>query len=311
MGTVNGSPDYLTVASSFSTSATLADVNYHVQRKVLAFTDDNTMTYGASQGSKSVSVTSTEGAATITIQAAGSGYDGKLKLLSENADSGIELTSGVSQEARLTLNSAGAGDDTDFGKGRGFTLTRSADVARSDVNQNDLSLYYTSPGAGATVTIGAGSSTVTSDTGGTSFDAITAGESITVECNNQRVTRKIVSVNTAAQALEVESAFCAESLNTAPYELGKRTFVVEDNGETFHIGGAFTDEDATDLRTTDLEVKGDFTLSGMMAVKSQTLAAQETIVIESSHVMITAVTGVQSNQVSVADPEDGSTRTAG
>merc|ERR1711988_2017906 len=311
MGTVNGSPDYLTVASSFSTSATLADVNYHVQRKVLAFTDDNTMTYGASQGSKSVSITSTNGAATMTIHAVGSGNDGKLKLLSVHGDTGIEVTSGVSQEARLSLNSAGAGDDADFGKGRGFTLTRSADVARTDANQNDLSLYYTSPGVGATVTIAAGDTTVTSDAGGTSFNGITTGESITVECNNQRVTRKITSIDQAAQTLVVESAFCADPLNTAPYELGKKAFVVENNGETFHIGGTFTDEDANDLRTTDLEVKGDVTMSGMMAMKSQVLNAQETITVESSHVMITAVTGVQSNQVSVADPEDGSTRTAG
>jgi hypothetical protein len=116
--TTNGNPDYLTVASAFSTSASLDDVIYHVQRKVLAFTNDHAMTYGASAGSKSVSVTSTDGAATITIQAAGSGYDGKLKLLSVSADSGIELTSGVSQEARLSLNSAGAGEDADFGKSR-------------------------------------------------------------------------------------------------------------------------------------------------------------------------------------------------
>ena len=211
----------------------------------------------------------------------------------------------------MTLNSAGAGDDTDFGKGRGFTLTRSADVARSDVNQNDLSLYHTSPGVGATVTIAGGSTTVTSDAGGTSFNGITAGESITVECNNQRVTRKITSINTGAQTLVVESSFCADALNTAPYELGKRAFVIENNGETFHIGGAFTDDDANDLRTTDLEVKGDVTISGIMAFKSQTFAAQETITIESSHVIILAVQGSQSNRVSVVAQEDGGARPAG
>ena len=310
--TVNGAPDYLTVASSFSTSAILNDVNYHVQRKVLAFTNDHTMTYGDSAGSKSVSVTSTDGASTITINAAGDGYDSKLKLVSVSADTGIELTSGVSQEARLSLNSAGAGDDTDFGKGRGFTLTRSADVARSDANQNDLSLYYTSPGVGATVNIDAGSTTVNAaDPTGTSFNEMIPGESITVECNNQRVTRKITSVNAGAQTLVVESAFCADALTAAPYELGKKAFVIENSGETFHIGGAFTDVDANDLRTTDLEVKGDFTMSGMMAVKSQRIAAQSAITVESSHIIITAVTGVQTNTLSVAAPEEGGARPSG
>jgi hypothetical protein len=303
--TVNGAPDYLTVGTAFSGSAALDDVKYHVQRKVLAFTDDHTLIYGASPGSKSVSVTSEEGAATLSISAAGSGYDGKLTLLSVKADTGMELTSGVSQEARLSLNSAGAGDDASFGKGRGFTLTRSADVARSDANQNDLSLFYTSPGVGATVTIVAGSTTVTSDAGGTSFNGIVAGESITVECNNQRVTRKITSINTGDQTCVVESAFCAEALNTVAYELGKKAFIVENNGETFHIGGAFTDADASDLRTTDLEVKGDVTMSGMMAMKSQTLSAQATITIDSSHVILLAVTGVQANTVTVVDGDLG------
>ena len=311
--TANGAPDYLTVDSAFSGSTQLSNVVYHVQRKVLQFTDDHTVTYGDSPGSKSVTLSSTEGAATMTINAAGDGFDGKLKLGSAKADTGMEMTAGVSQEARISLNSAGSGDDADFGKGRGFTLTRSADVARSNVAQNDLSLYYTSPGVGATVTVVGGSTTVTSDAGGTSFDGIVAGESLTVECAGQRVTRKIASIDTSTptKTLVVEAALCADGLTTAAFELSKKAFVVENLGETFHIGGQFTDVDATDLRTTDLEVKGDVTLSGMMAVKTQTEVAGNAIEIVSSHLIITALTGVQANSLTVAAPEDGSARPAG
>ena len=345
--TDNGSPDYLTVDVTFSGSATLEDVPYHVQRKVLSFTDDHTATYGDSPGDKSVSVTSTAGSSSLVVRAAGDNKDGQMTLGSVKADAGVKLVAGTMQEARLSLNSAGAGDAAYFGLGRGFTLTRGADTARSNANLNVLSLYHTAPGPGTTVTVAAGSTTVTAtNTGGTSFNDFTAGEHISIMvscegtseetdavtgaakvcdldattdggatcwtgCSGQTFTRKIVSINTAAQTLVVDLSFSATVAYTdVPYEVGKKALAVEDDGETVRIGGAFIDEDATDLATTDVKVKGDVTLSGLLAVKSQILDAQAAITIESSHVIIKAVAGVQANDCTIVAPESGS-RAAG
>jgi hypothetical protein len=49
----------------------------------------------------------------------------------------------------------------------------------------------------------------------------------------------------------------------------------------------------------------------MMALKSQRIAAQSAITVESSHIIITAVTGVQTNTLSVAAPEEGGARPSG
>ena len=210
-----------------------------------------------------------------------------------------------------------------------------------------LSLYHTAPGPGTTVTVAAGSTTVTAtNTAGTSFNGFTAGEHISIMvscegtseetdavtgaakvcdldattdggatcwtgCSGQTFTRKIVSINTAAQTLVVDLSFSATVAYTdVPYEVGKKALAVEDDGETVRIGGAFTDEDATDLATTDVKVKGDVTLSGLLAVKSQILDAQAAITIESSHVIIRAVAGVQANDCTIVAPESGS-RAAG
>ena len=105
------------------------------------------------------------------------------------------------------------------------------------------------------------------------------------------------------------AAFTASGINLSSkaFEHGKRVVSVENDGDTLRVGG----DDADTADTASLAVSGDVTLAGLMTMKTQSVSAQNSITIQSSHLVINptpnvgAQAGGQANELTVNNPVAG------
>jgi hypothetical protein len=169
--------DLITTSSACTTAggSWTAGVSFHIRRKVLSITDDNTMTFGGSYQDKMMSISAIgEGSATLALSSAGAQEDGYVSLNSGGAECAASLVSATSKEARVSLA------DSSYG----YTLAR-----ETVASTNSLSLTWTKPGPGSTVTVVGDSVTVTSNNAGSNpFASVQIGEVIAIERKNIKLT---------------------------------------------------------------------------------------------------------------------------
>ena len=292
---LGANPDYVKVVSAFSASAVLSNVPFHVKRKVMTIQDDHVMQFGGSTGDKLLKVDSTLGSAAVTVSAAGASRDASLSLNSAGGDSTVVLSAAATKSARLTLA------DGALGTGTGFVLERDTISPQGSDVGNTLSLYWTGPGPGTTLSATGGSTTVTlSGAHGNSFKV---GEYVAVTHGGQRISRKITAK--ASTSLTIDAAFTSAGtdLSSVAFERGKRVIAVEDSGGTFRVGGSFGPSGGPIAEDqASLAVSGHLTLAGMWTMRTQSVAAQTSISLESSHLVITAVgTGNQNNLITTSN----------
>jgi hypothetical protein len=294
---LGANPDYVKVSLAFSASAVLSNVPFHVRRKVLNFKDDNEVQFGASVGDKVLGISSLQGSAGLSVGAVGAARDATLSLSSAAADTAVTLAAAQNQNARIELK------DGALGAGKGFSLER-----RTVSGDNELSLFWTGPGPGSTLTATGGATLVTL-TGPLSAQ-IMVGEYVAVTHGGQRLLRKVTG-KPATNTLTIEAAFTASGtdLSGVAYEHGKRVMSVESTGNQLRVGGAFGPTGGPVAEdTVDLSVSGDLTLAGMWTMRTQTVPASVgSIVVESSHLQITSISFaasgvVHANRLTVANP---------
>ena len=185
-------------------------------------TSDHALLLGGNVGDKSLHVTSTTGIAVLSATATGAGKQATLSAVSNDAHAVVSATGGSSLEARLLLR-----DSTK----KGFELARETvrDAASGNVlEQNGLSLYWTSPGPGSTASVGAGGKTVTSSGG--HFGGIKVGEYVAITVDGLRVNRQVRSINTGGSKHTLvvgPTAFSSKAITNSVFEHGKRVLSVE------------------------------------------------------------------------------------
>ena len=139
-----------------------------------------------------------------------------------------------------------------------WVLPRSGAVAE----QNGLSLYWTRPGAGGSVSAEAGSTTLK----GSNLLGVRPGEYLAVTVRGQRHSRRVLSVNTGGavhEAVVGPTAYSADVITSLPYEHGKRVLSVSTQAndvDTVKLGGD------TPESSTSLHVNGGITLAGVYSM---------------------------------------------
>eukprot|EP01043_Picozoa_sp_COSAG02_P011831 COSAG02_NODE_442_length_22243_cov_20.572887_10_plen_575_part_00 len=286
---LDAEPAMMAVDSPFSSDADVADTTFAVRRPLVAFDDYHSIHIGGRQSPTQVHIESSHDSAELVVEANDSPIDqpdstgqkgeAKISILSNSVSTALIGTG--TGEARLKLM------NTESRKGHMLTQFTDSNAGNTFVH------FRTAPGldsvycdAGSTMVQGAG------------FSNIVGGDYIMVQVDGVEVSRKVSHCCSPTGALTVEAPFSeAVSIQSSPYTVMKPA--VEMRGESI------------ELTSPHVRLSGDVTVSKIFAATTQTVDAAAQIAIETSHLIIRAVIGVQPNMLTMISREDGGQREAG
>eukprot|EP01043_Picozoa_sp_COSAG02_P056773 COSAG02_NODE_6784_length_3362_cov_6.879865_1_plen_564_part_00 len=289
-------PEMMVVDSPFSSGADVSDAAFTVRRPLVAFDDYHSIHIGGVGGRQSparVRIASSHDSAELVVEAndspilqpdsMGQKSEAKISILSNSVSTALVGTG--DGEARLKLM------NTESNKGHMLTQFVDSNADNTFVHfRTTPGLDYIYCDAGSTMVQGAGLPN--------QFTNIVVGVYIMVQVDGVEVTRKVSHCCSPTGALTVEAPFSeTASIQNSSYTVMKPA--VEMRGESIK------------LTSPHIRLSGDVTVSKIFATSTQTIAAAERIVIETSHLIIQAVMGAQSNMLTMISPEDGGPREAG